>query len=79
LFFRLNRLGLILALSSSLLSFIFIFYSSSLVLAFFCIATMKFFAALIAGGLSGLALAAPTATINSLEKRAGPNDVCPPC
>ncbi|KAF7118907.1 hypothetical protein CNMCM5793_008543 [Aspergillus hiratsukae] len=35
---------------------------------------MKFLAALIAAGLSGLALAAPTATTNALEKRAGPND-----
>lgn len=31
---------------------------------------MKFVATLIACGLSGLALAAPTATVNSLGKRA---------
>jgi pectate lyase len=36
---------------------------------------MKFLATVVACGLSGLALAAPTATIDSLEKR-GPNDVC---
>ncbi|GIJ99494.1 hypothetical protein Aspvir_001626 [Aspergillus viridinutans] len=35
---------------------------------------MKFLAAVVAGGLSGLALAAPTATIDSLEKRASAND-----
>jgi hypothetical protein len=42
----------------------------------FNITIMKFLAALVAGGLSGLALAAPTATINQLEKRASANDVC---